>query len=98
MLRHVVCFTWNEHVTPAAVDAVVAALEALPAQIPELRALHVGRDVGLDTGNADLAIVADFDDADGWRRYLEHPAHQVVRAEQLGPIVASRAAVQYEWF
>lgn len=96
MLRHVVTFTWNEAATPAALDVIVAALLALPGQIPELRSYHVGPDAGLDDGNADFAIVADFDDEAGWRAYQEHPAHQAVR-DLLRPIVASRAAVQHEW-
>jgi Stress responsive A/B Barrel Domain len=96
MLRHVVTFTWNDSATPAALEEIVAALRALPGQIPALRAYHVGPDAGLDAGSADFAIVADFDDAAGWRAYQDHPAHQAVR-ELLRPVVASRAAVQYEW-
>lgn len=96
MLRHVVCLTWNDHATPEAVAAVTAALAELPGQIPELRAFHVGPDVGLAPGNADFAIVADFDDGDGWRRYQEHPAHQAVLHERIRPILASRAAAQLE--
>ena len=96
MLRHVVTFTWNDRATPAALEEIVAALRALPGQIPELRAYHVGPDVGLDDGNADFAVVADFDDEAGWRAYQRHPAHQAVR-DRLRAIVASRAAVQYEW-
>ncbi len=94
MLRHVVCLTWNEHATPAAVAALTAALAELPAQIPELRAYSVGPDVGLASANADFAIVADFDDADGWRRYQAHPAHQAVLVERIRPILASRVAAQ----
>jgi hypothetical protein len=94
VLRHVVCLTWNEHATPAAVAALTDALAELPAQIPELRAYRVGSDLGLVPGNADFAIVADFDDADAWRRYQAHPAHQAVLAEQIRPLLASRAAVQ----
>jgi len=97
MLRHVVCFTWKDAATPAAIDELTAALHGLPAQIPEIRAYHVGPDVALEAGNADFAIVSDFDDPNGWRRYQEHPAHQAVRTELMRPLVASRAAVQYEW-
>jgi hypothetical protein len=94
VLRHVVCLTWNEGATPAAVAAVADALAELPALIPELRAYSIGPDVGLAPGNADFAIVADFDDADGWRRYQAHPAHQAVLVERIRPILASRVAVQ----
>jgi hypothetical protein len=83
MLRHVAVFTWNDTATPAALDEIVAALLALPGQIPELRAYHLGPDAGLDDGA-------------GWRAYQANPAHQAARA-LMRPIIASRAAVQYEW-
>ena len=96
MLRHVVCLTWTEDATPEAVAAVEAALAELPARIPELRAYRFGGDAGLVSGNADFAVVADFDDADGWRRYMEHPAHQAVLVDRIRPILASRVAVQLQ--
>jgi hypothetical protein len=96
MLRHVVCLTWHPDATADEVAAVHAALAELPAQIPELRAYAFGPDVGLASGNADFAVVADFDDADGWRRYMEHPAHQAVLADRIRPILASRTAVQHQ--
>ena len=97
MLRHVVCFTWADTATPDEIDAVAAGLRALPALIPEVRAYWVGSDAGLVDGNADLAVVADFDDVDAWRAYLAHPAHQAVLVERIRPILASRAAVQFTW-
>jgi len=97
VLRHVVCLTWVDDVAPAAVDAVVDGLRALPAQIPELRGYWVGTDRRLATGNADLAIVADFDDDAGWRAYQQHPAHIAVLTERIRPILAHRAAVQFDW-
>ncbi|HEV2309042.1 MAG TPA: Dabb family protein [Acidimicrobiia bacterium] len=96
MLRHVAVFTWNEHATPAVLDEIVAALRALPGEIPELRAYHVGSDAGLDNANAAFAVVADFDDEPGWRAYMENPVHRAVR-DRMRPLVATRAAVQYEW-
>jgi hypothetical protein len=96
MLRHVVCLTWHPDATVDEVAAVHAALAELPAQIPELRAYTFGPDVGVAPGNADFAIVADFDDEDGWRRYQKHPAHQAVLVDRIRPILASRAAVQLQ--
>lgn len=40
--------------------------------------------------------MADFDDADAYRRYAEHPAHRHLLAERLWPILAGRHSVQYE--
>ncbi len=62
MLRHVVCLTWTDDATPDAVAAVAAGLGELPSLIPELRGYHFGPDAGIASGNADFAVVADFDD------------------------------------
>ena len=96
MLRHVVCLTFRASTPDAAVDELVAALRALPAAIPEIRHYEVGIDVGLADGNADLTLAADFDDADAWRRYQDHPAHVRVITELVRPIVEHRVASQFE--
>ena len=49
-----------------------------------------------EPGNADFAVVADFDDAAGYLVYRDDPAHRRIIAEYLRPILASRAAVQFE--
>jgi len=95
-VRHVVCFTWAEDAAPEAVAATERALRALPDLITEVRALSVGPDLGLAPGTSDLALVADFDDAAAWQRYQDHPEHQRVVVEHVRPILASRAAVQFE--
>ena len=35
--------------------------------------------------------------ADGYLAYRDHPDHQKLVKELLGPFVAKRAAVQFEW-
>ncbi len=47
------------------------------------------------SANADYAVVADFDDADGYAAYAGHPAHQDVIVRLLRPIVAERLSVQF---
>lgn len=39
-------------------------------------------------------MVAEFDDADGYHLYVDHPAHQAVAKDLIGPIRAERAHVQ----
>jgi hypothetical protein len=95
MLRHVVCLTWKDGVPPGAVDAIAAALGALPGRIPEIRAYSFGRDLGLGAGNAGFGIVADFDDAAGWRTYQDDPEHQRIIVELIRPHLASRTAAQF---
>jgi hypothetical protein len=96
MFRHVVLFRWTPEVTAEQRAAVTSALRALPGAIPSIRAYHVGDDAGVNDGNHDYAVVADFDDVAGYVAYRDHPAHGAVIVEHIAPILAERAAVQYE--
>ncbi|MDA8366210.1 MAG: Dabb family protein [Actinomycetota bacterium] len=95
MFRHVVLMTWGPGTTGDQVSAVLDGLAGLPAAIPGIRAYSFGTDAGLAPDNADLAVVADFDDEDGYRAYAAHPAHVALVTEHIRPILASRTAVQY---
>lgn len=97
MFRHVALFVWNDDATDAAKVAVAEGLTALPAVIGSIREYRIGVDAGLAEGNSDFAVVADFDDVAGFLVYRDHPEHQRVLAERIRPILASRAAVQYEF-
>ncbi len=96
MLRHVVMFRLQPGTTQEAVDAMVAGLRRLPSEVPEVRAFSVGVDAGLVEGNFDVAVVADVDDADAWRRYQAHPVHVEVVTTLVRPHTAERVAVQDE--
>lgn len=95
MLRHVALFRWADGTTAEQKQALVQGLARLPSLIPDLRDYRFGDDAGLLEGNWDFAVVADFDDVDGWRAYREHPEHRRVLSELIAPVAAERAAVQY---
>ncbi len=96
MLRHVVLFTWKLEVADVSVRAFAEGLAGLPRQIPEILSYRFGPDMAMGGGNDDFALVADFADAEAYRRYAEHPAHRHLIAELLWPILGGRHAVQYE--
>lgn len=65
--------------------ALIAALAAALEQIPSIRRASVGRRVRIDRPYEQLtridlpyAAVLEFDDVDGLRAYLDHPAHQEI--------------------
>lgn len=96
MIRHVAVFRWKPGTSEAAVARVTEGLRALPALVPSLRAYDVGPDLGLAEGQWDYAVVADFDDAEGFAAYRANAAHRAVLEERILPILGSRAAVQFD--
>jgi hypothetical protein len=96
MIRHVVLFTWTGEATGEQKQRVADELRTLPQQISGLRAYHVGPDAGINEGNFDFAVVADFDDVASYLAYRDHPAHRAVIEQFISPIVSHRNAVQYE--
>ena len=96
MFRHVVLFTWTDGMTDEMEAQFAAELTALAPTLPGVRSYRAGPDAGLVEGNFDFAVVADFDDADSYVAYRDHPAHQDIISRYSRPHAKSRAAVQYE--
>jgi hypothetical protein len=96
MVRHVNLLTWKDGTEQAAVDALSEHLSGYGAEIPEIRDLSFGSDLGLAERNVDFAIIVDFDDEEAFARYLAHPAHGRMVEEFLKPILGARQAVQFE--
>jgi hypothetical protein len=96
MFRHVVLLKWTPEATPEQRRAAADGIRTLPQSVPGIRAFSVGEDAGIEPGTYDLVIVADFDDADGYRAYRDHPAHRTLIHRLTDPIRAARVAVQHE--
>jgi hypothetical protein len=96
MFRHVVVFRFEPGTTEAQVRAIADGLAGLPAAIGELRDYRFGTDAGINEGNFEFAVVADFDDREGYLVYRDHPAHRQVIDERIAPVLLERAAVQFE--
>jgi len=94
--RHVVLFRWTEDATEEQRQTLVDRLKELPRRIPEIEAYSLGGDAGVNPGNVDFAVVGDFADREAYIVYRDHPAHRAVIDECLRPILADRAAIQYE--
>ena len=94
MIRHTVVFRFAGGTPAERVQAIREALMSLPDRVPEVRSFSCGGDLGLRDGNADFAVVAEFDDEDGWRAYQEHPEHQRIIRELIAPVTEQRLAAQ----
>jgi hypothetical protein len=95
VLRHVVLFTWTDDADEARRATTVDALRRLREDVGGMSSLTVSPDAGLVDGNAHTILVADFPDAESFRRYAQDPVHQAVIAEHVRPFLAARSAVQY---
>jgi hypothetical protein len=95
MIRHVVLFKWSEDATEEQKAALAAELIEIPGRISEIRSYKFGPDLGINPGNLDFVVIAEFDNEDDYRVYRDHPAHRALIDGFITPIVASRAAVQF---
>ena len=103
MIAHVILFQPRPGLTRAQRGAVLAALQSAAREAPTVRACRVGRRVthGLPgyeasmTQNFEFAAVIEFDDVDGLRAYLQHPAHQAI-GQHFSTAAAAALAYDYE--
>jgi hypothetical protein len=95
-LTHVVLFSWKAGTTDRQVEELAEGLAALPGLIPEIRSYRFGSDAGLVEGNADFAVVADFESVEAYQVYAAHPAHRDVIDRLIKPIRDQRTAIQFE--
>jgi len=90
-------FRWTPETTREQKERVKEELGRLPELIPQVRAYHIGEDLGLAGDiNFDFAVAADFDDLAGYLAYRENAEHQKIVETFIQPIVGARGAVQYE--
>lgn len=88
---------FKDEATEAERNAAIEGVRSLPAEIPEIVSYVAGFDAGLAQGNYDLCVVADFSSEDDYLTYADHPVHQQVIASQIRPILAGRAAIQFDY-
>jgi len=82
MIAHVLLFRLHDDLPHVEQRALVEAYAAALRDIPTIRRAHVGRRILLgrpyETAmrtDFPYAAVLEFDDVDGVRAYLDHPAH-----------------------
>jgi hypothetical protein len=96
VILHLVNFRWKEGITPKDVVNLCEQLAAFRQKVDCLVGYHFGPDLGLRQGNADFGIAALVSSPEALDEYLEHPAHHELVGKVLGPMIASRQAVQIE--
>lgn len=98
MIRHIVAWKLTAEDADgkaAAFDELAQGFGPLPALIPQIRTLHLGRDLGETSSNWDVVLTIDFDTTEDLQGYQEHPDHQPVRTI-VRRLTADRMAVDFE--
>jgi len=98
MIKHIVMFKLKEMAEGrdkvANIKMLKAKLEALPAQIGEIKFFEVGINF-LEAGVAyDLVLVSEFESKEALYRYQKQPEHLLV-AKFVGEVCESRIVVDY---
>jgi hypothetical protein len=96
VILHLAVFRWKEGISPKDVAHLCEHLAAFRQKVDCLVGYHFGPDLGLRQGNADFGIAAVVGSPEALVEYLEHPAHHELVGQVLGPMTASRQAVQIE--
>ena len=94
MLRHFVFIKYAQGTGDAHVHEFLRMTRALPASIPTLRDLEVGRDVLHGTRSWDVLLAMRFNSLEELREYQVHPAHQALMAFN-DPQVADVGSVDF---
>lgn len=98
MIRHVISWKLVAE-DPAEKDAAFAELAEgfgqLPHLIPEIKTLHLGRDIDYIEGNWDVVLIIDFASTADLDVYLEHPEHQKV-VTTVRRLTNGRTAIDFE--
>jgi stress responsive alpha/beta barrel protein len=96
MIRHVSLLTWSPEASVDAIERAETAIRGLPDVVETIRSYSATRDAGIDSGNAQFVVVAEFDDRAGYEAYRDHPAHRRILTELARPILGGRTAAQVE--
>lgn len=95
MIKHVVLLTWKDGTSQDQIDAVTSGFLALRNEIPDIVSYSFGQDAGIYRGNADYALIAEFQEEADLEAYVSHPSHIRLLKTITGPILESFQAVQF---
>lgn len=99
MIKHLVFWKLLENAEGNSLEENAARikqlLEALPAQIPEIGHLEVGRNQNPTAAAWDIAVYSEFDNWEDLAVYQAHPAHQQA-GDFVGKVRSERCVVDYE--
>ena len=96
MIRHTVMFRFKESASSEDISAFSNGLSEMVPKIEVIADYEHGPDLGVNEGNFDYVVTADFADVEAYLAYRDHPEHKDV-IFRTSHVIADRAAVQFEW-
>ncbi len=96
MIRHICMFKLKEENKKANLEELLVRVQSLRS-IEQVRGFDVVCNADhMPESNYDVALIFDFEDADGLQTYQDHPTHKAFGAF-IGQIRESRACIDYEF-
>ncbi|MCM3790807.1 Dabb family protein [Domibacillus indicus] len=75
MIRHIFMFSIKQGVTEEQLDELLNDYRSLSEKVPEIIQLTVGKNLGWYDTKTTVALVADFEDEENWKIFMENPDH-----------------------
>lgn len=94
-IRHLALFEYKADADPAAVEAVLEELRALPQKIDTIQDFSLTKDLGKREGSLSYCLICYFDTFEEMEAYLAHPAHVAV-VDKVIPILEKLAEHDHE--
>ena len=95
MLRHIVFFKLKNKDSSEDLARLISKLESLKAEIPLVKELVVGKDVGHQAKSYDVALNTTFDSMEDLAEYTINPYHLKV-VELIKELCETTCKVDYE--
>jgi len=93
---HLASFSWKEQTTTADVAQITAALTEFSTTLSGVESYRCGADVSRTPDSHDYAVLGVFATRDDFLAYRDHPEHQRILRELIGPNLANRIVVQLQ--
>ena len=99
MIRHIVMWKFKDEAEGKTkeenMDIVRNRLYSLPAIIPEIRRLEIGKDVRHTDMSADLVLITEFDTLEALEIYANHPDHMLV-SQYVRKVIYDRVVIDVQ--
>jgi hypothetical protein len=75
MIRHIFMASIKQGTTKEQLDELINAYHSLSKKVPEIVQLTVGKNLGWYDEKVSMALVADFENEENWKIFMENQDH-----------------------